>query len=92
MVNQSTQAIHGGVGRNVSAFGVRRIGVSAYRRIGVSGSWLLAGAHPSSKPPWRPVDKSRIRKKKNFNLPDYGRYSKHGRSSAGSLVRSFFFN
>jgi hypothetical protein len=79
-------------GRNVSAFGV-----SAYRRIGASacrapGSWLLAGPHPSSKPPWRPVDKSRIRKKKNFNLPDYGRYSKHGRSSAGSLVRSFFFN
>jgi hypothetical protein len=84
--------------------GVRRIGVSAYRRIGASacrapgswllapGSWLLAGPHPSSKPPWRPVDKSRIRKKKNFNLLNYGRYSKHGRSSAGSLVRSFFFN
>jgi hypothetical protein len=72
----------------------RRIGVSAHRRVGLlaPGSWLLAGPHPSSKPPWRPVDKSRIRKKKNFNLPDYGRYSKHGRSSAGSLVRSFFFN
>jgi hypothetical protein len=72
----------------------RRIGVSAYRRIGVSGSWLLApgGTSPFLKAAVAAGRQIANSQKKEFNLPDYGRYSKHGRSSAGSLVRSFFFN